>query len=75
MSDLTDHVADALFQTELPLDPGTDSYLGRPAATHLATVALQAARAQGWRIVKTGPPPVTVRYADEMVAITEEWTR
>lgn len=72
MADLTQLVADALFQTELGPDPCTDSHIGRPDCETLAHSALQAVRAQGWRIVKTGPDGI--RHGSKPhVAIFEEW--
>lgn len=76
---LPELVADALFNAELPPDRCTDSYVGQRDAEVLATVALRAARAQGWRIVKTG---VTVHEREDpasgptqaLAFIVEEWT-
>lgn len=66
MSDLTGHVADALFMANIQ---GT---MSGPDSDHLATVALQAARAQGWRIVKTQRARAHGLVDHEIV--TEEWT-
>lgn len=65
MSDLTDHVADALFMAVI------QGSMSGPDSEHLATVALQAARAQGWRIVKTAPKLPAGRESEY---VTEEWT-
>lgn len=72
MSDLAGHVADALFQAELgPEEPISDRFLAMSDARLLAVVALQAARAQGWRIVKTAPKLPAGRESEYVI---EEWT-
>lgn len=69
MTDLTQLVADALFQTEDTLDYA----LSRGDCETLAHSALQAVRAQGWRIVKAGPDGI--RFGSKPhVAILGEWT-
>lgn len=68
MADLTDHVADAIFQSE----DAIDRHLVADHCQRLAVVALQAARAQGWQIVKLNNEHVPTD--DGAVYIAERWT-